>query len=186
MKIYGLILKRRTIRKFTQKKIERKILLECINSGRLAPSSANLQPLEYILITKNLSKFFECTKWAGYLKDGAPGEDERPVAYVLMISNSKINKNAGYDVGLAAENIMLTALENGIASCLIGSLDREKIKIDLSIPEYYTVELAIAMGYPKQTSSIEDFKNDVKYWLDGDVLRVPKRKIESILHEDKF
>ncbi len=74
---YKLILKRRTIRRFKQKRIGKAILLDCLNAARLAPSAANLQPLEYILITKslNLNKIFNCTNWAGYLKDGSPKEN---------------------------------------------------------------------------------------------------------------
>lgn len=186
MKTYDLILKRRTVRKFKQKKIKRNILLDCVNSGRLAPSSANLQPLEYILVIKNLKKVFECTNWAGYLKNAAPGKNERPVAYIIIISNTKINKDARYDAGLAAENIILTALERGIASCIIGSLDREKLKTNLFIPEDYAVELVVALGYSGQISIVDNFGGDVKYWLEKNVLHVPKRSIITIFHEDHF
>ena len=187
MNIYGLILKRRTIRRFTQRKIEKSDLLECVNAARLAPSAANNQPLEYISVTKNLDKVFECTNWAGYLKDGAPKKGNQPPAYIVIISNTKISNDARYDVGLAAENIILTALEKGIASCIIGSLNRDQLIKNLVIPKYYIVELVIALGYPKQISEEEEFKGDVKYWLDekGN-LHVPKRKLGDIVHEETF
>ena len=187
MKVYDLILKRRTIRSFLQKNIAISDIIEMVNAARLAPSSANLQPLEYIIITKNLEGIFKSTNWAGYLKDGAPKNGERPVAYILIITNMKINKESKYDVGLAAENIVLTALEKGIGSCIIGSLNREEIMGTLGIKENYNIELAVALGYPKQKSIVSEFKDSVKYWLDkDDRLHVPKRKIKSVIHEEKF
>lgn len=187
MNVYESILKRRTIRKFSQTKIKKSDLLAYINAARLAPSSANLQPLEYILVTKNLERVFECTTWAGYLKNGAPKKGEKPTAYILIISNTEINNDAKYDVGFAAENIVLTALERGIASCIIGSLKRKDLFDILHIPKNYVIELAIALGYPKQTSVEDKFKGDVKYWLDDKgVLHVPKRKLQNIVHEETF
>ena len=184
---YRLITKRRTIRKFKQKKITPKILFRCLNAARLAPSSANLQPLEYILVTENLSKVFNCTRWAGYLEEGAPKKDERPTAYIVIISSSKINRNAKYDVGFAAENIILTALEEGIGSCPIGSIDHKKIAKTLNIPKDYLIELMVALGYPKQGSIEEEFEDDIKYYLDKEgVLHVPKRGLKDIVHEERF
>ena len=189
MNVYKAIINRRTIRKFQQKKIKKDIFSKCLNAARLAPSAANLQPLEYILSTKkeNLDKIFKCTKWAGYLKDGGPKKGERPVAYVIIISNNRINKKAEYDVGLATANIILTAFENGIATCPIGSLDKNKLFKVLNIPKNYSIELAIALGYPKQRSFQEEFKGDIRYWLDKkNDLHIPKRKLKDIIHQEKF
>lgn len=187
MNVYETILKRRSIRKFSQKKIDRRDLLDCINAARLAPTAANLQPLEYILVTKNLDNVFNYTKWAGYLKNGTPKEEEKPTAFIVIISNTMIGKDNKYDVGLAIENIILVAAEKGIASCIIGSLNRNKLIELLAIPENYIIELAVALGYPKQESATVEFKGDVKYWLDENaILRVPKRKCEDIFHDETF
>lgn len=187
MSTYNLILERRTIRKFAQKKIEKSELLECLNAARLAPSAANKQPLEYVLVTKALGSVFECLKWAGYLEDGAPKKDERPAAYVVVVSNTEISTSSRYDAGLAAENLVLAALEKGIGSCIIRSVDKEKLVEALAIPKNYEIEMVIALGYPKQKAVEEEFKGDVKYWLDErGVLHVPKRKLKDIMHEERF
>lgn len=187
MNTYELILRRRTIRKFSRRKIEKHALLACVNAARLTPSSANLQPLEYVLVTSDLDKVFEHTHWAGYLEDGAPKKGEEPTAYIVVISNTKISKDNKYDVGLAVANIILAGLERGIASCTIGSLNRSQLIKNLAIPENYVVELVVALGYPKQVSVEDEFKGDVKYWLDEKgTLHVPKRKLEDILHYEIF
>ncbi|HDD46473.1 MAG TPA: nitroreductase [Candidatus Aenigmarchaeota archaeon] len=187
MGVYDLIIKRRTIRKFKQEKIKKDILIDCLNAARLAPSAANLQPLEYILVTRALDKVFECTRWAGYLKNGKPKQHERPVAYIVIISNKEVSKDAKYDAGFAASNIILTALERGVASCVIGSIDRERLAKNLSIPKNYNIELVIALGYGKQKSVEEEFKGDVRYWLDEKgILHVPKKRLGDIVHEERF
>lgn len=187
LETHKLILKRRTIRKFEQRKIDRETLLGCVNAARLAPSGANLQPIEYIVVTEGLEKVFGCTRWASYLDNGTPGPGERPVAYVVMLINKDISSHAKYDVGLAAGNIILTALERGIASCLLGALDRDTLMKILDVPGNYAIELVIALGYPKQESVEDELKQDVKYWLDEKgVLHVPKRKLRDILHEEGF
>ncbi len=189
MDAYELILKRRTIRKFRQKKIGRCILAGCLEAARLAPSARNLQPLEYVLVTRKGSRgdVFSCTAWAGYEKKAGPKRGEEPAAYVVILSNRSISETAAYDVGLAAGNIMLAALNAGVASCPLGALDRPRLASLLGIPATHAIELAIALGYPKQKSVAEDLKDDVKYWLDGaGVLHVPKRKPDGIAHWERF
>ena len=53
MDVYNVILKRRSIRRFKQDKIPIDILEKLVNSARVSASAANLQPLEYIIITNN-------------------------------------------------------------------------------------------------------------------------------------
>lgn len=187
METYKLILQRRTIRKFVPSRIKKADLLSFINAARLAPSSANIQPLEYILITKNIERFVECTNWAGYVKDGGPRQEEKPTVFILVISNTKKNIAAKYDVGLAIENMLLAALEKGVVGCIIGSLNREKIIKYLNIPNNYVVELAVALGYPKQESVETKLKKDTRYWVDEKgVLHVPKRDLKDIIHKEIF
>ncbi len=66
MTVYGTTLKRRTIRRFKQKPIPSETLRKLVNAGRLAPSSANLQPIEYIVIDDiDLGeRVFGILKWA--------------------------------------------------------------------------------------------------------------------------
>jgi hypothetical protein len=45
----------------------------------------------------------------------------------------------------------------------------------------------IALGYPDEEPLVEEFQGDIKYWLDeNNVLHVPKRSIDSILHRNRY
>jgi len=49
-RVYQIIMKRRSIRRFKPEKVPYEVLEKLVNAGRVAPSAANLQPLEYIVV----------------------------------------------------------------------------------------------------------------------------------------
>lgn len=186
MSTYNLMLNRRTIRKFTQQPIERATLEKLINAARLAPSAANLQPLKYRIVdeTDTVNKVFENVKWAGYIAPaGNPLEGETPMAYIAILVDTEISKgDCGLDIGAAAQNIFLAALEDGIGTCWMGAIDRVKIREILNIPEQYVLNTVIALGYPMEDPVYEDEQGSIKYYKDQDgVLHVPKRKLQDII-----
>ena len=54
MTFYETIIKRRSIRRFKDMPIPYQILNNCVNAARLAHSAANLQPLVYIVVDKEM------------------------------------------------------------------------------------------------------------------------------------
>lgn len=191
MSVYDLIKKRRTIRLFKQKKISENILTKLINAGRLAPSGANLQPLEYIVVHKEnlLRRVFSNLKWAGYIAPaGDPPVGKQPTAYIIVLINTEIKKdNGSVDAAAAVENMILVALELGIGSCWIGSIDRNNVRDIFKIPEKYQVDSVLALGYPDESPILEDVTDSIKYWKDKDgTLHVPKRKLNDIIHFNGF
>ncbi len=188
MTFYDLILKRRTIRRFKEKKIPYQILERCVNAARLAPSVANLQPCEYLIIDGEdlLDQVFPTLGWAGYISDGTPPPAEAPTAYIIVLINKEIKApKYRYDVGFGVENMLLTALEEGIGSCCFASIDRDRLRKNLNIPQKYVIDLVVALGYPNEAPVEEKLKESVKYWKDEHgVLHVPKRELKSILHRN--
>jgi nitroreductase len=184
--IYNVILSRRSIRRFQQEYVDINILKKIVNAGRLAPSAANLQPLEYFIVNekKLCSKIFETIGWAGYIKPKwAPVKKERPTAYIIILVTDIKNKYYKRDTGFATENIILAAEGENIGSCVLCNIDRDKIRDILKIPEILDIDSLIALGYKAEQPVVENMKNSVKYWRDKNmVLHVPKRKLEDILH----
>lgn len=187
MDVLEAIWKRRSIRRFQQREIDEKKLIKCVDAARVAPSAANLQPLEYIVVRNPeiRKKIFREIKWAGYL-DWNPKEEEAPMAYVAVLKNSNISSNGKYDVGLAVENMVLCGMEEGISSCIIASFDKQKVRKILDIPPHMEIELLVAFGYPAEKSVIEEMEDSIKYYRVNDVLHVPKRKLHDIIHFEHF
>lgn len=202
MDAYKAILNRRSIRNFQQRKIDIKLLKRMVNSARLAPSAANIQPLEYLIVTsKSLcTEVYGQLKWAGYINPyGNPKPGCEPVAYIIiLISKKKVShavvkrdekairfsfKPDLRDVGAAAENIMVFAQSKGIGSCWLGAIHRNGIRKGLAVPRHLEIDSVIALGYPKMKSKLAKFNGSVKYYLDKQgTLHVPKRPLKDIVH----
>jgi len=187
--IEELVRRNRSYRRFHENRIiEKETLQELINLARLSPSSANLQPLKYIISNtpeKN-SLIFPCLAWAGYLKDWpGPQEGERPSAYIIILGDTEITRNFGCDHGIAAQSILLGATEKGLNGCIVGSVKRDKLSKSLNIPERYEILLVVALGARKETVVLEEVKsNDIKYWRDEKgAHHVPKRPLSEIILE---
>ncbi len=191
MSLYDLIVSRRSIRQFKPEPVSMDILKDIANAGRLAPSAANRQPLEFILVEEEgiRSEIFSCLKWAGYIApEGNPKPGQEPRAYIIVLVNSKIReKGFEWDVGAAVENMILTAWDKSIGSCWIISVDRNRLRDFLKIPESYRIDSVLALGYPAESPVIEDLKDSVEYWKDEEGrLHIPKRRLEEVIHFHKF
>jgi len=190
MDVYDAIRQRRSIRRFKQKPISDDILKRLVDAGRIAPSAANLQPIEYILVNgaEICSKVFETIGWAGYIKpQWTPSLDERPTAYIVILIHKDTSFDPRRDVGLSAENIMLAAEAEGLGSCMLMNIKKEKIRIILEIPDNVQIDSLIAVGYKAEKSVMVDIKNSVQYYRDeNQVLYVPKRQLEDIIHINKY
>jgi nitroreductase len=186
--ITDLVKQNRSHRRFQQDKpLPLEMLRKFVELARLVPSAANLQPLKYILSNtpeKN-NLIFPCLRWAGYLKEWpGPGEGERPVAHIVILGDKGITENFGCDHGIAAQTILLAAVEMGLRGCMIASIKRDELRAALNIPEHFHILLDIALGYPNETVVIEEMKEgDVKYWHDEKgIHHVPKRTlVETIV-----
>ena len=190
MDVYKAVISRRSIRRFQQKPIKLELLKMFVNAARLAPSAANLQPLEFFVVNKKelCNKVFETISWAGYITPKwTPIKKERPTAYIIILVKDTNNKWYPRDAGLASENIVLTAEGKGIGSCILCNIDRDKLQEILNTPKEIFLDSVIALGYKAEKSVVEDFKDSIKYWRDEkEILHVPKRKLENIIHINKF
>jgi len=191
MSVYDLILSRRSIRQFRTEPVSQDILRDIVNAGRLAPSAANRQPLEFIVVDEKSKKkqIFPCLKWAGYIApEGNPKPGQKPQAYVVVLVNTDIReKGFEWDSGAAIENMILAAWEKGIGSCWIISVDKERVRTSLNVPSSHKVDSVIALGYPAEAPVTEDLTNSVEYWKDEeDCLHVPKRKLADVIHFNEF
>ena len=185
MTTYNTITARRTVRKFKQMPISAEQLASYVNAARLAPSAANLQPLRYVAVhtPEMCEKLFPLLKWAGYLNGAyTPAESERPTAYVAVCADTSVrNTYWEVDAGAAIENLILAALEDGVGACWMGAIDRPAIRELLALPEHLELRYVVALGYPAEQPQEVAFDGDVKYYLDGDTLCVPKRTLEDVL-----
>ncbi len=175
----------RSYRRFHQKTVDTELLRECIESARCSASGANRQRLRFVIVNdqQTSGRIFDCLKFAAFLKDwGGPLPGERPTAYIIVMTASPLDTVAAIDIGIAAQSILLTAIEKGVGGCIFRSYDREALADILSREGYYP-ELVIALGYPSEKAVIvEPIKGDLKYYRDeNDIHCVPKLSVDELI-----
>jgi nitroreductase len=110
-----------------------------------------------------------------------------PTAYIVICVDTQISKapdNANTDIGIAAQSMLLAAVEQGLGGCMIGNYEKAQASEALALPERYVPQLIVAIGKPAETVVLTDPAEDgsVKYYRDAnDVHYVPKRKLEDII-----
>jgi len=171
---------RRSIRKYKDKKIPKKLIKEIIEAGRYAPSSHNRQPWNFTIITnkKIIDKLSaEIRSWYNsltklgaslyFLKEVRKSVEEMRKrvksekdlffyqAPAVIIIHAPKKRFFLQDCSCAAQNMMLAARSLGIGSCWIGFADivfnnSRKIRKSIGIPASDKVMSTIALGYPKK------------------------------------
>jgi nitroreductase len=188
MKISDAIKQKRTIRLFKQDKIPYKIIEECVDCARLSSSARNAQPLEYIIVDDNsvLKRLLPFIRFGGFISEDKKAKTGyEPTALIVIIVKKGFEQYSSYDVGIAAQNISLAAFENKIGTCMMGAIDRDQIKKELGVPEEYLVDLVISLGYPAEEPVMKE-SDDLNYERKDGIFYVYKKRLESVLHRNKF
>jgi nitroreductase len=144
-----LIKERRSVREYSGKKIGKEVLEDMVDCARLAPSSRNIQPWYFVVITEEamLSKISELPVLGSpFIKNAA--------ACIAICGKMDVKRHIE-DCCLAAENIMLAAKAHGIGSCYVAALNKdvdEAAKL-IGTPGGYEIVCFISLGYPKNDTA---------------------------------
>ncbi|WP_347488982.1 nitroreductase family protein [Desulfoscipio sp. XC116] len=182
-----LIEKNRSYRRYQQNfLVDYQVLEDLVSLAGLSASTANKQPLKYVISNKVQTnrQIFSTLAWAAYLKDWpGPAEGEKPSAYIIILGDTGISNNFGVDSGIAAQSILLGAAQIGLGGCILASIQRNKLREALGIPELYEILLVIAIGKPKETVVLETVQDgNIRYWRDSEGRHhVPKRPLKEII-----
>lgn len=152
--LFDILKSRRSIRKFQNKKIEQDKIDKLLKSALLSPSSRSIRPWEFITVTNG-----EIIKQLSQSKGtGSQFLAEAPLA-VAVIADHTLSDVWIEDASIAATIIQLAAQDLGLGSCWIQIRERvhteqvtagDYIREVLGIPEQYSVECLIAIGYPAE------------------------------------
>ena len=153
-KIMENILTRRSVRAFTDKKIDIDIVKELIKAGLYAPSGMGRQTWKFTAVL-NQSQIKKLAFAIGKeLK--REGYDFYSPSVIIIPSNDKESKFGKEDNACALENIFLAAHSYGIGSVWINQLQNicdvpeiRDILTELEIPENHVVYGLAALGYAK-------------------------------------
>lgn len=184
MNISTAIEARRSVRSFLPTAVPDSVLKKLVEQGRLYASGGNLQPVRFAIVSKPemCAQVFRLLHWAMYLPEYQVTDQMQPTAYILLFRDSAISKNCSFDIGAAATTIMLSAKEQGLDTCCIGSFQRAAVSALLSLEDRFVPELVMAVGYSAQSNYTEPYADTPKYHLDehGNFV-VPKYTSQQVL-----
>lgn len=145
MNFMELIKNRHSVRKYTDRKVEKEKLNNILEAGRLAPTAANLQPQQIIAVTNEpeLEKLKE-----------AANTYNAPLALIVCGDKNKAwkrpfdNKSTvDIDTSIVTDHMMLMAESLGLGSVWICYFKPDVLKKNFDIPDYLEPINILAIGY---------------------------------------
>ncbi len=147
MEAIEAILTRRSIRRYTSKKVSAKVVEELLKAGMSAPSANNSQPWHFVVIDERqiLDRVPEFHAYSSMLYFA-------PLA-IAVCGDSKVSPSYWVqDCSAATQNILLAAHASGLGAVWLGIYPinervRELQKL-LNLPEQIVPLSLISLGYP--------------------------------------
>lgn len=136
----------RTVRHFASDPLADDDLKAILDAGRHAGSSKNLQRWTFVVVTdrERLQALSKVGHFAGHLSGAAAA-----IAFVTPDPHAPdAPLSVTWDLGLAAQNMMLVAWERGVGSCPATVYDHEHCRSVLGYPADQHCEYILSFGYP--------------------------------------
>ncbi|MGD6805746.1 MAG: nitroreductase family protein [Candidatus Bathyarchaeia archaeon] len=144
MDVFEAIQERKSIRAYQDTPVPREKLERILEAGRLAPSARNVEPWHFIVVTNSEKR--------KALSKGLYAKFVNQAPLVIVVLGDKKASADWYavDASLALENMVLTAVNEGLGTCIVGSFEESNVKAALKIPDNFEVIAMIAVGYPRK------------------------------------
>jgi nitroreductase len=170
---------RRSIRRFQAKEIPEDDVNTILEAVRWAPSWANTQCWEVLVVKGSTIK----EKLEDTLSQGNPARKailEAPIVFALCGKLDRSGFKRGeattkfgdwfmFDIGIATQNLCLTAHNLNLGTVIVGLFDQDKAGEILGVPEGYEVVTLVPVGYPAQEAKAP-----------------ARREISEFVHYDRF
>lgn len=162
-----LLRTRRSIRKYEDRPLEKEQIDTLLKAALLSPSSKARRPWEFIAVTDKeiLAKLSKSRQ------QGSSRLLEVAALAIVVIADKEKCEIWVEDASIAGAIIHLTAHSMGLGSCWVQIRERmyddnktteEYVKEVLNIPENYSVECIISVGYPAEEKKAYEDK-DLKF-----------------------
>jgi len=171
--LWEAIEKRRSIRKYTDREVSDDLLNEVLEAVKWAPSWANSQCWEVIIIRDPGVKH----ALADVVSPKNPATRAVASAPIVLAICAKL-KSAGYyndtaatkfgdwfmfDLGLATQNLCLAAQDLGLGTVIVGLFDHDRANRLLNLPKGHDSVVLVPLGYPNQTPRTPKRKEVVEF-----------------------
>ncbi len=159
MNVIEAIKERRSVRKYKNEKVDRKLMEEIIAVSAWAPSWANLQVARYTLVDdKEIIAKFADSAMDGFAYNINTLRNANGVAVLSFVQGKSgkidekyISKKQNiwemFDAGIACQTFCLAAHDKGVGTCIFGVFNEDSVAEIINLPEGETVAALIVYGY---------------------------------------
>ncbi|NLO09627.1 MAG: nitroreductase family protein [Clostridiales bacterium] len=146
-----IIFNRRSIRRYKKQAVEQVKIERLLKAAMQAPSAANQQPWEFIVVQskESLRKLAEISQYSKMVVDA-------PLALVLLGNKDRMKSQRHWeqDMAASAQNILLEAVHLGLGGVWIGVAPLQD-KMDIVSKQYELEDrlspfCVISIGYPDE------------------------------------
>lgn len=140
---------RRSVRKFTDEMIDDKTIETLLRAAMQAPSAANQQPWEFIVVKdpERKDQLSKVSPYAGSIADA-------PLAIIMLANKERLKfaENMEQDMGAATENLLLQAASMELGAVWLGVAPVEArmnhIKDLFDLPDHFVPYAVVPVGVP--------------------------------------
>jgi len=161
MELQEAILKRRSIRRFTEDVVTDDELQQIFETVRWSPSWGNTQVWEFVVVRER-ELIHKLTETYRMDKGTNPATNCSRAASALIVVCAKTGVSGCYggkestrfsnwfmfDLGIATQTLCLKAHEMGLGTVVVGLLDHEVCKQLIALPDGYEAVAVIPIGRP--------------------------------------
>jgi len=155
---------RRSCRTFANREVDRALVEQVVDAGRLASTARNEQPWEFVVVTDA-----EARARIASTTDHGPFIADAPVCIVVLAAETKYYLE---DASAATQNMLVAAHALGLAGCWVAGDKKPygpQIVEQVGAPEGLHLVSLVALGYPA-----------------GDLPNPDKRPLEDVIHWERF
>ena len=177
MEFSEVVKKRRSIRKYKDREVEKEKIEKIIDAGRRAPSGYNAQPWEFVVVTNKTKKkrireiYDKSGEKAGSYKQETTFLEN---GTLIIVIGDRTKMTHIQSCSAAIENMLLSATDLGLGSlwtmrAITYEEDRKEIKKLFGILENFEIVGIIVIGYGDEIPQEKE-----------------RRKLEDIVHWERF
>lgn len=155
-----LFQRRRSVRRYAPRAVEREKIERCLEAARLAPSACNSQPWRFVaVVTPALRERLAEAAFSGAYRMNRFAA-EAPVLVAMIREKSIYAARLGgtlrgvpyslIDIGIAGEHLALQAEEEGLGCCWLGWFNERAVRRVLDLPKRTQIDILFSLGYARE------------------------------------
>ena len=142
-----------------------------LEAGRWTGSSKNRQGWAFVVVDdrEGLERLATAGSFTGPVLASA--------ATIVLV---RLPGGNDFDIGRAAQSMMLAAAARGLGSCPVTLHDRERAQEVLALPEGHEGTWALALGYPDEEAEVDQRRRAASAGFTG------RRPLAELVHRGRF